>query len=95
MADIGLKIGLEGEKAFKKSLSEISSTFKVLGSEMKLVESQFGKNESSAHALTAKNEVHRLPGCFVFFVLFAVNTSAHSLLKAKHNGIFEISKVGR
>lgn len=59
MADIGLKIGLEGEKAFKRSLSEINSTFKVLGSEMKLVESQFGKNESSTQALTAKNEVLR------------------------------------
>ena len=33
----GLKIGVEGEREFKKSLSEINQTFKVLGSEMKLV----------------------------------------------------------
>ena len=39
MADnFGLKIGVEGEKEFKKALSDINSTMKVLGSEMKLVE---------------------------------------------------------
>ena len=32
--DFGLKIGLEGEKEFKKALSEINQSFKVLGSEM-------------------------------------------------------------
>ena len=58
MADkFGLKIGLEGEKEFKKSLSEINSAFKVLGSEMKLVESQFGKNDKSVSALSARHEV--------------------------------------
>lgn len=57
MADIGLKIGVEGEKEFKKSLADINQSFKVLGSEMKLVESEFGKNESSIESLTAKNEV--------------------------------------
>ena len=34
----GLKIGLEGEKEFKASLAEINNSFKVLGSEMKLVD---------------------------------------------------------
>ena len=58
MADtFGLKIGLEGEKDFKKSLAEINSTFKVLGSEMKLVESQFDKNDKSVESLTARNGV--------------------------------------
>lgn len=58
MADnFGLKIGLEGEKEFKKALSDINSSFKVLGSEMKLVESQFGKNDTSVSALTARNQV--------------------------------------
>lgn len=58
MADnFGLKIGLEGEKEFKKALSDINSSFKVLGSEMKLVESQFGKNDASVGALTARNQV--------------------------------------
>lgn len=41
--DFGLKIGLEGEKEFKKALSEINQSFKVLGSEMKVVQSQFDK----------------------------------------------------
>ena len=58
MADtFGLKIGLEGEKQFRQQLREIDQTFKVLGSEMKLVESQFDKNDKSAAALAARNEV--------------------------------------
>ena len=55
--DFGLKIGLEGEKEFKKALSEINQSFKVLGSEMKLVESQFSKNDHSVEALAARNQV--------------------------------------
>ena len=40
MADnFGLKIGVEGEKEFKKALTEINQNIKVLGSEMKLVSS--------------------------------------------------------
>ena len=58
MADnFGLKIGLEGEKEFKAALSDINNSFKVLGSEMKLVESQFDKNDNSVEALTVRNEV--------------------------------------
>lgn len=58
MADsFGLKIGLEGEKEFKSALVSINQSFKVLGSEMKLVESQFDKNDNSIQALTARNEV--------------------------------------
>lgn len=55
--NFGLKIGLEGEKEFKKSLADINNSFKVLGSEMKLVDSQFDKNDKSAEALTARNQV--------------------------------------
>ena len=58
MADnFGLKIGVEGEKEFKKALADINQSFKVLGSEMKLVESAFDKNDSSVEALTARNQV--------------------------------------
>ena len=58
MADnFGLKIGLEGEKEFKSALAEINQSFKVLGSEMKVVQSQFDKNDSSVEALTARNQV--------------------------------------
>ena len=55
MADnFGLKIGIEGEKEFKKALSEINQSFKVLGSEMKLVSSQFDSNDKSIQALSAR-----------------------------------------
>ena len=58
MADnFGLKIGVEGEKEFKKALSEINQSFKVLGSEMKLVASQFDKQDNSVEALSARNRV--------------------------------------
>ncbi len=55
--NFGLKIGLDGEKEFKKSLAEINNSFKVLGSEMKLVDSQFDKNDKSTEALTARSEI--------------------------------------
>lgn len=54
--DFGLKIGLEGEKEFKKALADINQSFKVLGSEMELVASQFDKQDKSVEALTARNE---------------------------------------
>ena len=53
----GLKIVLEGEKEFKDTLVSINQSFQVLGSEIKLVESQFDKNDNSMQALTARNEV--------------------------------------
>lgn len=53
----GLKIGVEGEKEFKKAHAEINQSFKVLGSEMKLVSSQFDKNDNSVQALSARNTV--------------------------------------
>ena len=43
----GVKMGIEGEKEFKNALKEINAAFKVLGSEMNLVTSQFDKNEKS------------------------------------------------
>lgn len=55
--DFGLRIGVEGEKEFKKALAEINQSFKVLGSEMKLVFSQFDKNDNSVQALSARNTV--------------------------------------
>ena len=58
MADnFGLKIGLEGEKEFKKAIADINQSFKVLGSEMKLVSSDFGKNDTSMQAVAARSEV--------------------------------------
>ena len=57
MSDFGLKIGLEGEKEFKNALREINQDFKILGSEMNLVTSQFDKQDKSLQAVTARNEV--------------------------------------
>ena len=58
MADnFGFKIGLEGEKEFKNALREINQSFKVLGSEMNLVSSQFDKNDRSVQALTTRNNL--------------------------------------
>ena len=58
MADnFGLKIGVEGEKEFKNALRDINQSFKVLGSEMKLVASEFDKNDKSIQAITARNEI--------------------------------------
>ena len=56
-SDFGLKIGIEGEREFKAGLRDINQQFKVLGSEMKLVESQFNKQDRSVSALTSRNEV--------------------------------------
>ncbi|OQB24765.1 MAG: hypothetical protein BWY11_00882 [Firmicutes bacterium ADurb.Bin182] len=55
--DFGLKIGIEGEREFKQALREINQNFKVLGSEMKLVTSQFDKQDNSIGAVTARNKV--------------------------------------
>jgi phage-related minor tail protein len=53
----GLKIGIEGEREFKNALKEINQSFKVLGSEMNLVTSQFDKQDKSIQAITARNNV--------------------------------------
>ena len=42
--NFGLKIGIEGERKFKNALREINQNFKVFGSEMNLVTSQFDKD---------------------------------------------------
>jgi phage-related minor tail protein len=55
--NFGLKIGVEGEKEFKNALRDINRSFKVLGSEMNLVASQFDKQEKSIEGITARNNV--------------------------------------
>ena len=53
----GFKLGIEGEREFKNALRDINQSFKVLGSEMNLVTSQFDKQDKSLQAVTARNEV--------------------------------------
>lgn len=55
--DIGAKIGIDGEAAFRSSLSAINSQLKNLGSEMKSVVSAFSGMENSEGAVTAKGDV--------------------------------------
>lgn len=55
--NLGFKIGIEGEKQFKSALADIRQNFKVLGSEMALVSSQFDKQDKSVQAVTARNSV--------------------------------------
>lgn len=55
--DIGPRIGIEGEKAFKDSLSAVVSNVKALGAEMKAVTAAFSGNEHSMEALTAQSGV--------------------------------------
>ncbi len=53
----GGTIKLDGEKEYREALSQISKELKVAGSEMKIVTAEFGKNNKSVEALTAKNKV--------------------------------------
>ncbi len=55
--NFGFRLGVEGEKDFKRALSDINKDMKLLGSELKLVTSEFLKNDSSVEALTARNDV--------------------------------------
>lgn len=57
MADAGLKLGVEGEREFKKALSGINEEMKLLGSEMKLVASEFDANDKSVDALSSRYDV--------------------------------------
>lgn len=55
--DIGPKIGIEGEAAFRKAINDLNTSFKTLGTEMSAVTSAFDKNDKSSKALTAQNGV--------------------------------------
>ena len=54
---IGPKIGIDGESEFRKAIAGISNQMSNLGSEMRLVTSQFDKNEVSMESLSAKSGV--------------------------------------
>lgn len=55
--DIGLKIGIDGEAEFRKSISNINEEYKTLKTEMASVTSAFDKNDQSQEKLTKQNEV--------------------------------------
>jgi hypothetical protein len=55
--DIGVRLGVDGEKAFRSSIDAINANIKSMGSELKAVTAQFAKNAASEEALAAKNQV--------------------------------------
>lgn len=55
--DIGVRLGVDGEKAFRSSINAINANIKAMGSELKAVTAQFAQNAQSEEALTAKNQV--------------------------------------
>ncbi len=55
--DIGPKIGIDGESEFRNAINGINENLKTLGTEMKVVASQFDKGDNSVEALSAANEV--------------------------------------
>ena len=56
-SSFGGTIKLQGESEYKKALADITGNLKVLNSEMKVVTSQYDKNDKSAESLGAQNEV--------------------------------------
>lgn len=54
MSGFGGAVKLTGETAYKKALKEITQNLKEVSSEMKVVTSQFDKDDKSVTALTAK-----------------------------------------
>lgn len=55
--DIGPRIGIEGEAAFRQAINALNTNFKTLGTEMAAVTSAFDKNDKSSKALTSQNGV--------------------------------------
>ena len=55
--NIGPKIGVDGEAEFRKQIANISQQLKTLGSEMKVITSEFAENDDAQAALqrTTKN----------------------------------------
>ena len=57
MADIGPKIGVDGEREFRADINRINQALKTLGSEAKAVAAEFENDSDSAEALSRKNDV--------------------------------------
>ena len=55
--DVGLRIGIDGEREFKASLTACGAQLKSLGAEMKAITAEFRDNASGMEALTAKSNV--------------------------------------
>lgn len=56
-ADIGARIGIDGEAQFRSALRIINSDLRVLGTELQAVASQFDRTDRSEQNLTQQNQV--------------------------------------
>lgn len=56
-ADIGPRLGIDGEKEFKQSLSAVNAQLRALGKEMQAVTAEFAQNATSEEALAARTDV--------------------------------------
>jgi phage-related minor tail protein len=84
VADMGLRIGVEGEKDFRNALREINQEFKVLGSEMRLVSSEYDKNDKSVAAVTARTRQFNCK-----YIMNSLLISAkHQIKHRGHEGIY-------
>jgi ABC-type transporter Mla subunit MlaD len=57
VGDIGIKLNVDGEKAFNSALRDINSGLKVLSSELKETSSRFYDNNKSVESFTEQNKV--------------------------------------
>lgn len=57
MASFGGSVKLTGESEYRAALRQITQNLKEVSSQMKLVDSQYGKSDASTAVLTAKSEV--------------------------------------
>ncbi len=57
MPDIGPRIGVDGEKEFRRDLANVTQSLKTLDSEMKVVKSSFEGQVKSAEQLAKENDV--------------------------------------
>ena len=55
--DVGIRIGVEGEREFRTSLSAINSQIRNLNSEMRDVTSSFADMEDSEESVSARTDV--------------------------------------
>lgn len=55
--DIGPKIGIEGEKAFRDAINSINTKIKTLSTEMKAAMSAYDANDKSVEKLTTKEKI--------------------------------------
>ena len=53
----GGTVKLTGESEYTKALKTITSNLTVMASEMKVVSSQFDKNDKSVQAITSRNNI--------------------------------------